>query len=135
MQDIAHEPDAMFARDVRYVVDRLIYFRVGILRRQLRCTLHDQTPQSAQSACRTAGMDGGQRPAMTGVHRIEQCASLDATNFAEYDAVGMMAECGFQQVVEGDLVPVGIGLRFLCDQMRLAEVKLCCVFNDQNAFF
>lgn len=61
----------------------------------------------------TAGMDGRQRSAMAGIHRVEQCAGLRAAHLADNDAVWPVPKHSFEQVVEGDLAAVSIGLR-LC---------------------
>jgi len=53
--------------------------------------------------------------------------------FLQDDAVGTMAERGFEQVVEGDRVPVRIGLGFLLDHVRFADVQLGGVFDNQDA--
>ncbi len=46
---------------------------------------------------------------------------------------GTMAERGLEQVVEGDGMPVGIGLGLLLDYMWFADVQLGGVFDNQNA--
>ena len=72
---------------------------------------------------------------MPGIQSVEKSARFGTAHLTNDDPVRPMAENGFQQVVEGDGALVGIELGLGGDDVRLADRKLCRVFNDQNAIF
>ena len=68
--------------------------------------------KAAERLCRGVGVDGRERPGVTGVERIEQRSRLDAADFAQDDPVGPPAQRGLEQIVEGNAGLEGIGLAF-----------------------
>lgn len=82
---------------------------------------------------RAAGVNGRKRSTVSGVHRVQKRPRLGSTNLPKDDAVRTVAERGLEQVIEGDGMPVGIGLGLLLDHMRFADVQLGGVFDNQDA--
>lgn len=59
---------------------------------------------------------------MACIHRIEQSAGLRPAHLTDDDAVWPVSEDSFEQVVEGDLAAVCVGLRFCGYDVWLADV-------------
>src|ERR1700719_4685413 len=70
---------------------------------------------------------------MACVERIEQRSSLDSADFAQDDPVRSPAKSGLQKVVERDVGFESICLAFDSQNVRLLDVKLGRIFNDDNA--
>ena len=79
-------------------------------------------------------MNRSERTGMAGVEGIEQRACLDSAHFAENDTVGSPAERGPEKIVERNICLEGIGLTFHGQDVRLLDVKLGSILNDDDAF-
>jgi hypothetical protein len=99
----------------------------------LRVVAHDQIGETAEGFLRRIGMDRRQRTGMAGVEGIEQRSRLDSAHFAENDPVRSPAESGLQKIVERDVGLERIGLAFGGNYVRLLDVKLGGVFDDDDA--
>src|SRR5579872_814491 len=78
-------------------------------------------------------MNRGQRTGMACVEGIEQGPGFDSTHFAQDDPVRSPAESGLQKVVERDVGFEGVGLAFDCQNVRLLDVKLRGIFDDDDS--
>jgi len=70
---------------------------------------------------------------MPGVKGIKQGARLHATHFAEDDPVRSPAESRLQKVVERDVRLERVRLAFDRQNVRLLDVKLGSILDDDNA--
>src|SRR5665213_2807493 len=100
---------------------------------QATAPTHHQRSKSMDRLFRATGMDGGERATMAGIHGIEQGPRFGPAHFAHDDAVWSVTEDCLKQVLECDLAAVSVCLRLGRDDMRLADVQLRCVFDDQDA--
>ena len=71
---------------------------------------------------------------MPGVHGIQQRAAFGPTDLTENDPVGKVAQRRSQQIVEGDGLPVSVGLGLFRNHMWFTEVQLGGVLYNQDAF-
>src|SRR5579862_775468 len=78
-------------------------------------------------------MNGGQRTGMACVEGIEQRPGFDSAYFAQDDPVRSPAKSRLQKVVEGDIGLERVGLAFDRQDVRLLDVKLRGVFDDDDA--
>ena len=80
-------------------------------------------------------MNCRERSGVASVEGIEQRARLDSTHFAENDPVGSEAESvSFNKSSKDTLVLKVLGLAFGCNYVRLPDLKLGGVFDDEDAF-
>src|SRR5882672_4705973 len=70
---------------------------------------------------------------MARVERIEQRPGLHSTHFAQNDPVWSPAESGLQKVVKRDVGFECVGLAFNRQNVRLLDVKLGDIFDDDDA--
>src|SRR5437868_3683874 len=70
---------------------------------------------------------------MARVERIEQGPGFDSTHLAQDDPVRSPAESGLQKVVERDVGFERVGLAFDRQNVRLLDVKLGGVLDDDDA--
>lgn len=80
-----------------------------------------------------AGVNGSERPTMTGVHRVQQCLCFRSAYFANNDAIRAMTENSPQQIIKCDLAAVGVQLRLRGDHMGLTDAQFRGVFDDKDA--
>ena len=99
----------------------------------LRVIAHNQIGETPKGFLRRVGMNRGQRTRMACVEGIEQRSCLDSADFAEDDPVRSPAESGLQKVVERDVGLERIGLAFDCQNVRLLDLKLGGVLDDDDA--
>jgi len=69
---------------------------------------HSQRGQTSDSLLRPAGMNGGQGPAMSCAHSVEQGSSFHAAHFAYDDSVGPVSQHCFEEVVEGEFIAMSV---------------------------
>lgn len=127
-------PPVVRSLDMHDAMDGGANLRIGLFRPQHGRAAHEQGAQPEQRPFRAAGVNGGKRPAMSGVHSVQQDTGFGSANLIEDDSVGTMPQRRFQQVVEGDRLPVRIGLGLFRDNMRLAKMQLGGVLNNKDAF-
>src|SRR5208282_3850928 len=75
-----------------------------------------------------------ERSCMASVEGIEQCARLASAHFAENDPVGSEAKRVLQQLVERHVGLVSTSLGSDRNYVRLPDLKLGGVFDDEDAF-
>src|SRR5437879_4400500 len=108
---------------------------LNILQIDVTGTPHCEMRETAQRVRCPIGMNGGQRPAMTGIQGIEKDASFTTANLAHDDAVGPMTKCGLEQVGKTDGSLVGIKLGFSGDHVRLLYVQLRRILENHDTLF
>jgi hypothetical protein len=91
-------------------VDASPYIVFGHLKCEIGAVPDCQRRQAAYGFSRAAAMDGRQRSAMAGVHRVQQCASLRPAHLTDDNPVWPVPEYSFEQVVESDFAAMRIGL-------------------------
>jgi hypothetical protein len=133
VENLVNPAPSLFAADVDDEIESAPHVLLDGIETEAAAPAHHQGGGPMDGSFRAAGVDGRQRPAVAGIHGIEQCPRLRPAYLADDDAVGTMTKDGLEQVVEGNLVAVRIGLRLRGDDMRLADMQLRRVFDDQDA--
>jgi hypothetical protein len=105
----------------------------GVGEGRLRMVPHDEIGETAEGLFRRIGVDRSQRTGVAGVEGIEQRSRLDSAHFAQDDPVRSPAESGLQKIVERDVGLERIGLAFDGQNVRLLDVKLRSIFDDDDA--
>lgn len=93
---------------------------------------HGKLCQAAECICGAIGMNGRKRSAMACIQGIQEDACLRAAYFSDDDSVWPMAKRRFEKVSETDLALMGVELGFGGDNMRLLNIELGDIFQDQN---
>jgi len=96
-------------------------------------TTHRKLRQAPERISGAIGMNRCKRSAMACIQSIEEDPRLGSTNFAYNDPVGPVTERSFEQVGEANLTLVSIELGFGGDDMRLPDIELGYIFQDQDA--
>ncbi len=88
VQDGLNVPLPIYAVDMHDQMDGGTNLRIGFGGQKRGCAAHQQSAQPEQRSLRAAGMNGSQRPTMSGIHRVQQRPRLGPTNLSKNDAVG-----------------------------------------------
>ena len=115
------------------VIDGLTDLGFDVLEGGLRVAAENEIGKAAERLCRGVRMDGRERSGVAGVEGIEQRARLDSAHLAQDDPVGTPAQRGLQQIVESDAGLEGIGLALDGQHVRLLQMQLRSILDDDDA--
>src|SRR5574340_550207 len=92
--------------------------------------------QTGESIARGVGVQGGQRPVMTGVHGLEHVERFAAAHLTDDDAVGAHTQRVPHQVANGNAaMPIDVGgLGLHADDVILLQFEFGCVLDGDDAF-
>src|SRR5258708_1039410 len=94
---------------------------------------HDKIGEAMKRLLGRICMDGSERTGVAGVKRSEERSRLDSAYFAKDDPVRSPGESGLKEIVERDASFEGIRLAFNRQHVRLVDMKLCGIFDDDDA--
>ena len=133
-QDLADDAAARLTLDMDDEIDSFSDLGFGIGERGLRVAAHHEIGETMKGFLGRVGVDRSQRTCMARVEGIEQRSRLDSADFAENDPVRSPAESGPSKVVERDLGLERISLAFRRQNVRLLDLKLGGILDDNDAF-